>query len=335
MLENAPLRAYNTFGLEANARFLTEISDETALHAWAQWSQTTGLPRLVLGGGSNILLTRDVEACVGLIRIAGIAVMDETDTHVSLRVGAGENWHNFVMHCISMGWGGVENLSLIPGTVGAAPIQNIGAYGVELKDVCAGVEAYEYETGEIVHFTASELHFGYRDSFFKREGKDRFVVTRVLFRLNKPPHALHTAYGDIQALLPNDKAADIEAVSRAVIQIRQSKLPDPAVIGNSGSFFKNPVIPAALHAGLKANWPEIPGYPDAAGGVKVPAAWLIERAGWKGYREGNFGVHDRQALVLVNHGGASGSDIAALSLRIIADVKAKFGVELEREVNVW
>lgn len=332
--ENASLQPYNTFGLSAHARYLTEIHSVGDLHTWAQWSQTTGLPRLVLGGGSNILLTREVDACVALIRIPGIGVQAEDATTVSLRVGAGEVWHSFVLHCVAQGWGGVENLSLIPGTVGAAPIQNIGAYGVELKEVCTAVEAYSYETGQVAVLPAESLHFGYRDSFFKRGGKDRYVVTHVHFRLAKAPHTLHTAYGDIRALLP-ETGADIRAVSEAVIQIRQSKLPDPAKIGNSGSFFKNPVIPAAQHAALKTDWPDLPGYPDADGHVKVPAAWLIERCGWKGYRNGAYGVHDRQALVLVNHGGAQGADIAALSLEIIASVQAKFGIALEREVNVW
>jgi len=331
MKENVSLRPYNTFGLDASARYFVEIDSEEALTAFLMDNIHHGLPLLVLGGGSNMLLTKDVEGIVLKNSIVGITVVREDAQHVDVRVGAGESWHGFVQHCLARNWGGVENLALIPGNVGASPIQNIGAYGVELKDVCLAVEALHIQTVAKRVFSAQECAFGYRDSFFKREGRGQYVITQVVFRLNKPPHSLHTGYGDIKQLLPENPT--IQAVGAAVVAIRQSKLPDPAVLGNCGSFFKNPVIAADIFTALQARYPAIPSY-HAPRGVKVPAAWLIEQCGWKGKRLGNYGVHDRQALVLVNYGGATGQEIYQLSSDVVASVQERFGIALEREVNI-
>jgi UDP-N-acetylmuramate dehydrogenase len=249
-------------------------------------------------------------------------------------VGAGEVWHDFVMHCVSNGYGGVENLSLIPGTVGAAPMQNIGAYGVEIKSVVESVGAVDIENGEKRVFSNAECEFGYRESVFKKAFKNKYVITGAIFRLSKKP-VLNAAYGDVQKTLQEMGAQTptIRDVSEAIMSIRRSKLPDPAEIGNAGSFFKNPEIPVAQFAHLRETFPEVPGYPVDAETVKVPAGWLIEKAGWKGYREGEIGVHARQALVLVNYGGGTGAQIKALSEKIQESVAGKFGIRLNAEVN--
>jgi UDP-N-acetylmuramate dehydrogenase len=240
------------------------------------------------------------------------------------------------MHCVEQGWGGIENLALIPGSVGAAPIQNIGAYGVELSAVFEKLEAIHLRTGATRTFTHTECEFGYRDSIFKRHAKGHYLITRVWLRLHKAPHPIHSSYAALAAELEKQGISQpsIRAIAEAVIAVRQSKLPDPAVIGNAGSFFKNPLITPGQFDQIKGHYPEVPHYPQADGNIKLPAAWLIDQCGWKGYREGDYGVHDRQALVLVNHGNASGKEIFALSERILQDVVQRFGIKLEREVNV-
>ena len=334
------LKPFNTFGIHAKADALGRFTNVAALREMLQAS--TGKQRLVLGGGSNILLTHDFHGAVLVNEIPGMDRVRENDEHVWVKAGAGVVWQDLVAFCVQHDLGGIENLSLIPGKVGAAPMQNIGAYGVELKDVFEELEALRVTDGEVVRFDKSACAFGYRESFFKRGGKDRFVILNVTLRLSKRP-LLNTSYGNIKQELEKQGIGSptIADVSAAVIAIRRSKLPDPAVIGNAGSFFKNPVVPAEVAARIKADHPDMPGYPvvepsakSQAPAVKLAAGWLIEKAGWKGYREGAFGVHAAQALVLVNHGGAAGKDIFDLSARILADIHERFGVELEREVNI-
>ena len=331
---NVSLRHLNTFRLDASARYFVNVQSVDELAALLrdpEWKET---PKFILGGGSNILLTKDIDALVIHPDIRGITVLEETEETVVLEVGAGEVWHDFVMHCVGKGYGGVENLSLIPGTVGAAPMQNIGAYGVEIKSVIVCVEAVDRESGARRVFSNAECEFGYRESVFKKALKDRYVITGATFQLSKKP-VLNAAYGDVQKTLQEMGAETptIRDISEAIMTIRRSKLPDPAEIGNAGSFFKNPEIPVAQFAQLRETFPEVPGYPVDAETVKVPAGWLIERAGWKGYREGEIGVHARQALVLVNYGGGTGAQIKALSEKIQESVAAKFGVRLNAEVN--
>lgn len=332
--ENVSLRPYNTFGFDVKARYFAAISTTDNLQqilADPRWAVT---PKWIMGGGSNVLLTRDVDALVLRIQIEGIELIREDDQQLWLRAGAGENWHRFVLYCVENGYGGVENLALIPGTVGAAPMQNIGAYGVEIKDVFESLEAVEIATGNLRSFDSVACQFGYRESVFKRELKDRYIITSVTFRLQKQP-AFNVSYGDIQKTL-NERGIhklSLRAVSDAVISIRQSKLPDPAQIGNAGSFFKNPEIPEAQFGVLKAKFPALPGYPVGTSVVKVPAGWLIEQAGWKGHRAGAVGVHDRQALVLVHHGEGTGQQVRDLAEKVISSVEKKFGIKLTPEVN--
>ncbi len=292
-------------------------------------------PFHVLGGGSNVLLTGDVAGTIILNRIGGISLIHEDAEAVQLRVGAGEVWHDLVLHAIGNGWGGIENLALIPGTVGASPIQNIGAYGVEVKDTIAAVSAWDWSAKAFRTFSNADCGFGYRDSIFKNVLKDQVVITAVTFQLSKQP-VLRTDYGAIRDELRDMSAeASVQSVAQAVINIRRSRLPDPAIIGNAGSFFKNPTISAEQFDALKGQFPAIPSYPAGAGWVKVPAAWLIEQCGWKGHRSGDAGVHAAQALVLVNYGSAKGSDIWDLSSQVLASVANRFGITLEREVQVW
>lgn len=331
---NVSLRHLNTFGLDADARYFVNVSSVDELTAVLRDPVWKGIPKFILGGGSNILLTQDIDALVIHPGIKGINVLEETEETVTLEVGAGEVWHDFVMHCVDNGYGGVENLSLIPGTVGAAPMQNIGAYGVEIKSVIESVEAVDIESGQKRVFSNAECEFGYRESIFKKALKHQYVITGATFRLSKKP-VLNAAYGDVQKTLQEMGAKNptIRDISEAIMQIRRSKLPDPAEIGNAGSFFKNPEIPVAQFAQLRETFPEVPGYPVDAETVKVPAGWLIERAGWKGYREGEIGVHARQALVLVNYGGGTGAQIKALAEKIQASVAERFGIRLNAEVN--
>lgn len=331
--QNFSLRQSNTFGIEASAeRYTTVQSVEELL----QVIQAEEGPYHILGGGSNILLTGNLPGLVIKNEMDGIEVVreDEYATHVG--AGGGVVWHDLVLWCIGKNLGGIENLSLIPGSVGAAPIQNIGAYGVELKDVFDHLEAIELLTGELRIFQATDCRFGYRDSVFKNELKGRFFISKVFLKLTKS-HRLLTDYGDIQRTLSEMGIAHpgIRDVSDAVIRIRQSKLPDPAKLGNAGSFFKNPEISSSQFEKLKTQFPNIVHFNLPDGRVKVPAGWLIEQAGWKGRRFGDAGCHERQALVLVNFGQAGGQEILELAKKIQASVEEKFGIQLTPEVNIW
>jgi UDP-N-acetylmuramate dehydrogenase len=331
---NVSLRPYNTFGIDATAKYFAEVSSIEQLQDILQNPEYQNIERLILGGGSNLLLTRDFEGVVIKIAIKGIEKLKEDDENIWLKVGAGEVWHDLVMYCVSHNYAGVENLSLIPGTVGAAPMQNIGAYGVEIKEVFESLEAIEIKTGKSRIFTKEECQFGYRESVFKHEVKGEYVIVTVNFKLSKTP-VYHVEYGAIKDTLAEMGINDlsIKAISDAVISIRQSKLPNPAEIGNAGSFFKNPEIPKAQFDLLKEQFPTIPSYPVNEQTVKVPAGWLIEQAGWKGQRFGNIGVHAKQALVLVNFGGGHGNEIKELSQKIQDSIKEKFGIQLHAEVN--
>lgn len=332
---NVDLKPFNTFGIAAKADRLGRFGTADELRALLDAPEVKNAPLLILGGGSNLLFTQDFHGTVLLNEVPGIRAVDEDDDHVWVKAGAGVPWHSFVVHCVEQGWGGVENLSLIPGKVGAAPMQNIGAYGVEIKDTFDSLEALCIADGEVVLFNKEACDFGYRESFFKRDGKGQFVILSVTFRLSKHP-VLNTSYGNIQQELDRlgINAPTLRDVSNAVIAIRRSKLPDPAVLGNAGSFFKNPVVPNALVDHIRRMDPDAVAYPAGEGFSKLAAGWLIERAGWKGRREITHGVHDKQALVLVNHGGATGKAIYDLSEQVLQAVKARFGVELEREVNI-
>ena len=335
MQKNISLRQFNTFGLESRAQFFEEVkSTEELINIINNpiWKET---PKFILGGGSNILFTRDIDALVIKIAIKGIDLIREDEDFVWLHAGAGEKWHDFVLYCVANDYAGVENLSLIPGTIGAAPMQNIGAYGVEIKDVVETVEAISIETAEMRTFSKEECLFGYRESIFKHALKGKLIITGVVFRLNKKP-VYHVEYGDIQKTLAemNVETPTIKAISEAVIRIRESKLPDPAKIGNAGSFFKNPIIDRHEFADVVAKHPDVVHYPTVDDKIKLAAGWLIEQCGWKGKIAGNTGTWKNQALVLVNHGGATGTEVFNFSEQIIDSVKSTFGVTLEREVNI-
>ena len=331
--ENLPLKSYNTFSIDARAKFFNSFSSteelEELLMIYSEY------PVFILGGGSNILFTKDYEGCVLKNEIKGIELQHEDAEHVYVKVGAGENWHQFVLHCINHNWAGVENLSLIPGNVGASPIQNIGAYGVELDDVFWSLEAFHLDDRRIHTFTREDCEFGYRNSIFKERYKDQFAIISVTFQLRKKP-IFHTDYGAITEELEKMGVKDlsIKAVSQAVINIRSSRLPDPQKIANAGSFFKNPEVPTEKYEALKLQFPNIVAYPLAKGTVKLAGGWMIEQCGWKGYRKGDAGCHAKQALVLVNYGSATGKEIYDLSAEILQSVKNKFDVVLEREVNI-
>ncbi len=331
--ENADLLPFNTFGIPARAAQLAEIDSADALR---QALRTGRQPLLVLGGGSNILFTRDWPGLVLHNRILGKSIVRRFARRVWVCAGAGEVWHELVRWAVEQGLGGIENLSLIPGSVGAAPVQNIGAYGVELKDVFVSLEAVELSTGKLRRFSKKDCRFGYRDSIFKQAEKNRYCITSVTLSLTTTGHRINTGYGDIARTLEamNISQPGIADVSAAVVRIRSSKLPDPAQIGNCGSFFKNPELDAGALARIREQYPAVPHYPLPGGQVKIPAGWLIEQCGWKGKRVGNTGCYDKQALVLVNHGGATGSEVRALALAIIESVQQKFGVALEPEVNI-
>lgn len=328
------LKSYNTFGIDCKARYFASVASV------AQLKEVFGLqihPEIfILGGGSNLLLTGDMDALVIHINLRGISVISETDSEVIIEAKAGENWHEFVKYCIENDLGGVENLSLIPGNVGTAPIQNIGAYGVELKDVFVQCDAVEIVSGKERTFSLDECEFEYRDSVFKNREKGNYVITSVQFRLSKPPHQLNTSYGAISDILNEKNIQDpsLEDVSSAVIAIRQSKLPDPAKLGNSGSFFKNPVLSAEAFKQFRSKHPKAPFYEVSPTKFKIPAGWLIEQAGFKGQRYGDAGVHAHQALVLVNYGQAKGKDIWDLAMRIQKKIKEDFDIYIEPEVNV-
>ncbi|GAA4436446.1 UDP-N-acetylmuramate dehydrogenase [Pontibacter saemangeumensis] len=330
-----PLKALNTFGIDVKARYFARFESVGELQQLLALPELQHLDKLILGGGSNLLFTRDFEGVVLQNGITGIEVLREDEDEVYIKVGGGEVWHDFVLYALEKNYGGIENLSLIPGTVGASPLQNIGAYGVELKDVFHELEAVHLQSGEVRTFDNATCRFGYRESVFKNELKGQFVVTSVVFRLSKK-HTLNTSYGAITTTLQEMQVQQpsIQDVSAAVCHIRQSKLPDPKQIGNAGSFFKNPEIPLAHYEQLKAEYPGIPSYPVTPETVKVPAGWLIEQCGWKGKVIGNYGVHKNQALVLVNYGGASGEHVRQLAYDIIASVEEKFGIRLHPEVNI-
>ncbi|HYC29937.1 MAG TPA: UDP-N-acetylmuramate dehydrogenase, partial [Chitinophagaceae bacterium] len=322
--QNISLRSYNTFGIDANARMFAQFSNADELKNIL--TDLSPAELMILGGGSNILLTKDFNGLVLKNNILGIEEVKEDDDHVYLKVGAGENWHRFVMYCIENDLAGVENLSLIPGNVGASPMQNIGAYGVEMKEVFHDLEAMHLEDKNVQLFTLNDCGFGYRDSVFKRKYKDQFAILTVTFRLNKTPK-FNTSYGAIEQELNRMgvKELSVQAISQAVINIRSSKLPAPAVIGNAGSFFKNPTVDSAFFESLKKQFPSIIAYKVGDDAVKLAAGWLIEQCGWKGYRNGDAGCHAKQALVLVNYGNASGQEIYDLSEEIVQSVQNKFG----------
>lgn len=334
--ENIDLKPYNTFGIAAQARYFVTVN--TVADAQTLFSSTLykSVPHLFIGGGSNLLLTRDFDGLVIRNAILGIDVVHEDDDQVTLRVGAGERWHDFVLYCVARQYGGVENLSLIPGTVGAAPMQNIGAYGVEVKDVIVEVQALELASGLMQTFSNEACRFGYRESIFKQEKKDQYFITGVLMRLTKRNHNLHTSYGSIgETLHQLGLSPSVSSISQAVIHIRSSKLPDPAVIGNAGSFFKNPTISVTQHQQIRDQYPQAPGFITSdPQWIKIPAAWLIEQCGWKGKTFNNIGVHPHQALVLVNYGGGEGQKIWQLACDIQRSVQEKFNITLQAEVNV-
>lgn len=335
VLKHVSLKKYNTFGIEALADNFIEVSDNQDVISIMSWARAHKVEPFIVGGGSNILLTQSSYPLIVVNRFAGIDKVAENDDHVWIESGAGEVWHDLVVFCIKNNWGGIENLSLIPGTVGAAPMQNIGAYGVEIKEVFESLDAIDMETGELRTFNNEECRFGYRESIFKKEFKGKYFITSVRLKLNKN-HKINTSYGAIEEVLnqKNIDAPTIKDVSEAVIEIRRSKLPDPAVIGNAGSFFKNPVISKDQFDQMRTEYTQIPGYVQPDGSVKVPAGWLIEQCGWKGKRLDDIGVHSKQALVLVNHGGGTGAAIRDLAYDIKRSVMDKFKVEINPEVNI-
>ncbi len=332
--QNISLKPYNTFSIDANAKFFCEINSIDDL---AQVLQLDEYPeKLIIGGGSNILITNDINALVLYINIKGVEIVEEDENHVTLKINAGENWHQIVLWAIDHDYGGLENMSLIPGNIGTAPIQNIGAYGVELKDTFISCEAMEIATQQLVKFTKKACQFGYRDSHFKNAGKGKYVITSVNLKLTKKNHMLNTSYGAIETELEKQsiKTPTIKSISNAVIAIRQSKLPDPAKLGNSGSFFKNPVVSQSQFDTFTKNNLNAPFYKISEESYKIPAGWLIEKCGFKGKRYGDAGVHKNQALVLVNYGNASGQDILDLANTIIKKVQQEFKITIAPEVNI-
>ncbi len=334
-LDHISLKKYNTFGVEASAHYFVAVSNYDELKSLITNLKPAENKHLIMGGGSNLLFTKDFDGWLLHSEIQGIEVMEEADKHVLLKVGSGENWSDFVDFTVEKGWGGLENLSLIPGTVGAAPVQNIGAYGTEQKDVFVSLEACNLITGKICHFNKLECDFGYRSSILKEAEKGKWFVLNVTYRLLKTPE-LHLDYAPLRKVFENIPAEEItvKAVSEAVKSIRRSKLPDPEELGNAGSFFKNPVILHEKFLSIQQRFPQIPFYPSENGKVKIPAGWLIEQAGWKGKQVGNAGVHHQQALVIVNYGKATGKEILQLSKDIQNDVLQKFDITLEPEVLI-
>ncbi|MBJ2243821.1 UDP-N-acetylmuramate dehydrogenase [Pseudomonas sp. WS 5412] len=327
------LKAFNSFGIDVRAQWFAEAHSDADVREGLAYAAAQQLPLLVIGGGSNLLLTQDIPALVLRMATQGIRVLHDDGQQVVVEAEAGEAWHPFVLWTLAQGFSGLENLSLIPGTVGAAPMQNIGAYGVEIKDVFAGLTALDRQTGELRDFSLEECNFAYRDSLFKHE-VGRWLILRVRFALNRVAH-LKLGYGPVQQRLAEQGIAQATPsdVSRAICSIRSEKLPDPAVLGNAGSFFKNPLVSQELAAQLQLQYPDLVAYPQADGQVKLAAGWLIEKAGWKGFREGDAGVHRLQALVLVNYGAATGLDISSLAQRIQRDIAERFKVDLEMEPN--
>ncbi|WBL26305.1 UDP-N-acetylmuramate dehydrogenase [Zunongwangia sp. HGR-M22] len=332
VIHNVSLKPYNSFGIDVRANKFIKIQTIDGLKKILRKTYAEEL--FILGGGSNMLLTGDISKTVLQIGLKGKQVLEEKEDYVIIKAHAGENWHEFVLWTLQQDFGGLENLSLIPGNVGTSPIQNIGAYGVELKDTFVSCEAINIQTLESKTFTLEDCEFDYRNSVFKNKLKGQYIITSVNFKLSTKNHQLKIDYGAIESELKGIENPSIRDVSDAVIRIRESKLPNPAEIGNSGSFFKNPIISTEAFVTLQKNFPEVPSYKISDTEVKIPAGWLIDQAGLKGYRDGDAGVHKKQALVLVNYGNASGSDILELSLKVREIVKEKFGVELEPEVNI-
>ena len=335
IIENYPLLKLNTFGIDIKAKYFTSINTINELIEVTKTNVFKDLELLILGGGSNILFTKDFDGLVILNNIKGKEIIDQNQQSIFLKIGAGENWHELVMYCVDNGWGGIENLSLIPGNTGTAPMQNIGAYGVEIKETFIELEALEISSGKIVKFNNSDCEFGYRESVFKNKMKNQYIILNITLELKKNP-VLNINYGDVKAILEsqNIKNPGIKEVSNAIISIRQSKLPDPKKIGNSGSFFKNPIVSLNQREQIKKKYPNVVNYEINENEFKIAAGWLIERAGWKGKKFNNYGIHEKQALVLVNYGLANGMEIFELSEKIILDIKDKFGITLEREVNI-
>ncbi len=333
--ENVSLKKYNTFGVEARAHYFVSVSDHEELTSLVTSFDPGETRHLVLGGGSNLLFTGDFDGWILHNAIKGIEIVEETEEEVLVKVGGGESWSGFVDFTVEKGWGGLENLSLIPGTVGAAPVQNIGAYGMEQKEAFVRLEAASLMTGKVCHFNHLECDFGYRRSIFKDAEKGKWFVLNVTYRLKKQPR-LHLEYAPLHAFFEHQapEKITVKQVSEAVKSIRRSKLPEPEELGNAGSFFKNPVILQEKFLRLQHDFPQVPFYPAEKGKVKIPAGWLIEQAGWKGRRVGRAGVHERQALVIVNYGGASGKEILALAEAVQKDVLGKFGIALEPEVLI-
>jgi len=335
VFQNSSLKSYNTFGIDVKAERFVSVSSLEELKSVLTGNYAEEL--FVLGGGSNMLLTQDINATVLHVNLKGIKVVQETEDFVYIQANAGENWHEFVLWTLAHDYGGLENLSLIPGNIGSSPIQNIGAYGVELKDHFVSCEAFDIQTIEMMNFNAEECDFGYRNSIFKNKVKGKYIITSVTFKLSKKNHQLYTNYGSINEALEESGITNpsIQDVSNAVIRIRQQKLPDPRELGNSGSFFKNPVISAEAFQELQKEYPEMPHYKISENEFKIPAGWLIDRVGLKGFREGDAGVHKNQALVLVNYGTATGSEILNLAQKIQDKIQSQFKIALELEVNIF
>ncbi|MCA4896965.1 MAG: UDP-N-acetylmuramate dehydrogenase [Cytophagales bacterium] len=334
--ENKDLEALNTFGFKVSAKYFATIHSKDELQELIHSDLYQREERLILGGGSNILFKRDYDGLVIKVDLKGITVVSQTEDSLLLQVASGEVWHELVLHCVKNNWGGIENLSLIPGLVGAAPIQNIGAYGTEIKNMITQVEAIDLKTGLTKLFTNEECCFGYRESVFKNALREKYFISSITLTLTKKNHRLNTSYGAIHETLSsmNIEQPTIKSISDAVIAIRQSKLPDPRVIGNAGSFFKNPSITVNHYQSLQKTNTTIPSYPSANQEVKVPAGWLIEQCGWKGKKINHVGVHPKQALVLVNYGDGKGEDVFDLAVKIASSVKEKFNIELTPEVNI-
>lgn len=335
--QHIQIRPFNSFGINALAKYFCSVVSINEIQELIQWNQTKNERLLILGGGSNILFTKDFDGLILQNKLKGIELVKEDNEYYYVKAMAGENWHEFVIYCVQMQYQGIENMSLIPGSVGASPMQNIGAYGVEIKDVFESLEAIHMQGGTLHHFNHQQCEFGYRESVFKHQLRNQFIILSVTFKLRKNP-TYNTSYGNIEKELAQMQIhnPNIQSIAEAVIRIRQQKLPDPQKIGNAGSFFKNPIISTQLFEQLKNIYFDIPGYAVNNGeSTKIPAAWLIEKTGWKGYRKGDAGCYPLQPLVLVNYGFATGTEIFNLSTQIIEKIQQQFGIELEREVNIY
>jgi UDP-N-acetylmuramate dehydrogenase len=331
--ENYPLKSRNTFGLEVQCRYFFETSSLNELITFIKEGLEPQFPFTILGEGSNILFRGDYPGTIIHPALMGIEILSEDENSVHVKAMAGENWDSFVNYCVEKNWSGLENLSLIPGSVGSSPVQNIGAYGVEAKDRILEVEGFFIETGKIESFTVPECYFSYRNSIFKQEFKNSFVITSVIFNLSKK-HNFELRYGPVEKEFLKKQVQDLSSLRQTIIEIRESKLPDPSKLGNAGSFFKNPVISNLEFRNLQSRYPEIPSYPSGSEHTKIPAAWLIENAGWKRVREGNVGTYPSQPLVIVNYGGASGAEILQFAEKITASIRDKFGITIVMEVNL-